>query len=58
MKKKVKVGTQESGTYYAHAVDMAFGTTVWKCQGGDFDYIIASLEHTRVSPLSPLINYM
>ncbi len=39
--KKVKVGTQESVTYYAHAVDLAFAITVWKCQGGTFDYIIA-----------------
>jgi hypothetical protein len=27
-KKKVKVGTQESVTYYAHAVDLAFAITV------------------------------
>ena len=47
-KKKVKVGTHESVTYYAHAVDLAFA--VWKCQGGTFDYIIALLEHTLVSP--------
>ncbi len=49
-KKKVKVGTQESATYYAHAVDLAFAITVWKCQGGTFDYIIALLEHTLGSP--------
>jgi hypothetical protein len=49
-KKKVKVGTQESVTYYAHAVDLAFAITVWKCQGVTFDYIIALLEHTPGSP--------
>ncbi len=48
--KKVKVGTQESVTYYAHAVDLAFAITVWKCQGDTFDYIIALLEHTPGSP--------
>jgi hypothetical protein len=48
--KKVKVGTQESVTYYAHAVDLAFAITVWKCQGGTFDYIIALLEHSPGSP--------
>jgi hypothetical protein len=37
-------------SYYAHAVDLAFAITVWKCQGGTFDYIIALLEHTPVSP--------
>ncbi len=31
-KKKVIIGTQESVTYYAHAVDLAFAITVWKCQ--------------------------
>jgi hypothetical protein len=50
MRKKVKVGTQESGTFYAHAVDLAFAITVWKCQGGTFDYIIALLKHTPGSP--------
>ncbi len=45
-KKKVKVGKQESVTYYAHAVDLAFAITVWKCQGGTFDYIIALIQHT------------
>jgi hypothetical protein len=49
-KKKVKVGTQESLTYYAHAVDLAFAITVWKCQGDIFDYIIALLKHTPGSP--------
>ncbi len=49
-KKKVRVGTQESVTYYAHAVDLAFTITVWKCQGGTFDYIIALLKQTRGSP--------
>ncbi len=47
---KVKVGTQESVTYYAHVVDLAFAITVWKCQGGTLDYIIAVLEHTPGSP--------
>jgi hypothetical protein len=37
-------------TYYAHAVDLAFTITVWKCQWGTFDYIIALLEHTPGSP--------
>ncbi len=37
-------------TYYAHAVDLAFAITVWKCQGGTFNYIIALLKHTRGSP--------
>ncbi len=49
-KKKVKVGAQESVSYYAHAVDLAFAITVWKCQGGTFDYIIALLKHTPGSP--------
>ncbi len=49
-KKKVKVGTQESVTYYAHAVDLAFAVTVWKCQGGTFDYIIALLDTSPGSP--------
>jgi hypothetical protein len=49
-KKKDKVGTQESVTYYAHAVDLAFAITVWKCQRGTYDYIIALLEHTPGSP--------
>jgi hypothetical protein len=48
--KKAKVGTQESVTYYAHAVDLAFAITVWKCQGGTFKYIIALLEHSPGSP--------
>ncbi len=48
--KKVKVGTQESVTCYAHAVDLASAITVWKCQGGTFDYIIALLKHTPCSP--------
>ncbi len=37
-------------TYYAHAVDLAFAITVWKCQGGTFDYIIALLKHTPGIP--------
>jgi hypothetical protein len=45
-----KVGTQESVTYYSHAVDLAFAITVWKCHGGTFDYIIALLKHTPASP--------
>jgi hypothetical protein len=48
--KKVRVGTQESVTYYAHAVDLAFAITVWKCQGGTFNYIITLLEQTPGSP--------
>jgi hypothetical protein len=50
MQKKVRVGTQESVTYYAHAVDLAFAITVWNCQGDTFDYIIALLEQTPGSP--------
>ncbi len=49
-KKKVKVGTQGSAAYYAYAVDLVFAITVWKCQGGTFDYIIALLKHTPGSP--------
>ena len=48
--KKAKVGTQESVGYYAHAVDLAFAITVWKSQGGTFEYIIALLEHSPGSP--------
>jgi hypothetical protein len=48
--KDAKVGTQESVAYYAHAVDLVFAITVWKCQGGTFDYVIALLEHTPGSP--------
>jgi hypothetical protein len=49
-KKKVKVGTQESVAYYAHAVDLAFAITVWKCQEGTFDYIITLLKNSPGSP--------
>jgi hypothetical protein len=31
-------------------VDLAFAITVWKCQGGTFEYIIALLEHSPGSP--------
>ncbi len=55
-KKKVRVGTQESVTYYAHAVDLAFAITVWKCQGGTFDYIIGLLEQSPGSPILTLEN--
>jgi hypothetical protein len=48
--KKAKVGTQESVTYNTHAVDLAFAITVWKCQGGTFEYIIALVEHSPGSP--------
>ncbi len=44
--KKVRVGTQKSVTYIAHAVDLAFAITVWKCQGGTFDYITVLLKQT------------
>ena len=37
-------------TYYAHAVELAFAITVWKCQGGTFEYIIALFKHTLGSP--------
>ena len=47
---KAKIGLNQSVTYYAHAVDLAFAITVWKCQGGTFKYIIALLEHTPGSP--------
>ncbi len=49
-KKNVKGGTQESVTYYAHAVNLTFAITVWKCQRGTFDYILALLKHTPGSP--------
>ncbi len=58
MRKKVRVGTQESVTYYAHAVDLAFAKTVWKCQKGTFDYIITLLEQTPEVQLLPLRNCM
>ena len=48
--KKVKIGPQESVAYYAHAVDLAFAVTVWKCQGGTYEYIIALLQGTLGSP--------
>jgi hypothetical protein len=48
--KKAKIGTQESVTYYAHAVDSAFAITGWKCQGDTFKYIIALLKHSPGSP--------
>ncbi len=57
MPKIVKLVTQESVTYYAHAVDLAFAITVWKCQGGTFDYIIALLEHTPGSPTLTFDNF-
>ncbi len=44
------VGPQESVTYYAHAVDLAFTITDWKYQGGTFDFIIALLEQTPGNP--------
>ncbi len=51
MWKKGRVSTQESVTYYAHAVDLTFAITVWKCQGGKIKYyIIALLEQTPGSP--------
>ncbi len=31
-------------------MDLAFAITVWKCQGGTFEYIIALLEHIPGSP--------
>jgi hypothetical protein len=48
--RKAKIGANQSVTNYAHAVDLAFTITVWKCQGGTFKYIIALLEHTPGSP--------
>jgi hypothetical protein len=48
--RKVKVGTQESIGYYAHAVDLAFAITIWKSQSGMFEYIIGLLEHSPGSP--------
>ncbi len=33
---RAKVGLDQSVSYYAHAVDLAFAITVWKCQGGTF----------------------
>ena len=52
--RKAKVGLDQSVSYYAHAVDLAFAITVWKCQGGTFKYIIALLEH---SPGSPALSF-
>jgi hypothetical protein len=49
--KKAKVGLQESVTYSAHTVDLAFAITVWKFQGGTFEYIISLLKHTPGSPV-------
>jgi len=48
--RKAKIGPNQSVPYHAHAVDLAFAITVWKCQGGTFKYIIALLEHTPGSP--------
>jgi hypothetical protein len=31
-------------------MDLAFAITVWKCQGGTFEYIIALLQHSPGSP--------
>jgi hypothetical protein len=31
-------------------MDLAFAITVWKCQGGTFEYIIALLEQSPGSP--------
>ncbi len=52
---KAKVDSQDSVTYYAHAVDLAFAITVWKCQGDTFKNIIALLEHSPGSPTLPLM---
>jgi hypothetical protein len=41
--KKAQVGTQESGTYYAHTIDLAFPITVFKCPGGTFKYSTARI---------------
>jgi hypothetical protein len=57
-KKKVKVGTQESVTCYAHAVDLAFAITVWKCQGGTLTISLPCSNTPLVVQLSPLRNYM
>jgi hypothetical protein len=48
--KKAKIGTQESFTYYNHVMDLALTITVWNCQGGTFEYIVALLKHSPGSP--------
>jgi hypothetical protein len=55
--RKAKVGFDQSVSYYAHAVDLAFAITIWKCQGGTFKYIIALLEHTPGSPALSFENF-
>jgi hypothetical protein len=57
-KKKVKVGTQELGTYYAHAVDLAFAITVWKCQWALLTISLPCSNTHLVVQLSPLRKYM
>jgi hypothetical protein len=32
-------------------MDLAFAITVWKCQGGTFEFIIALLKHIPGSPV-------
>ncbi len=48
------MGARGSCRYYAHAVDLAFAITVWNCQGGTFDCIIALLKHTPGCPVVPM----
>jgi hypothetical protein len=39
-----------SGQHVANILPTFPAKTVWKCQGGTFDYIIALLEHSPGSP--------
>ena len=49
-KDSLSFGDKSELGYLAHAVDLAFAITVWKSQGGTFDYVIALLENTPNSP--------
>ncbi len=53
-KKKVKVGTQESMTYFTHAVDLAFAGSV---KGVLLTISLPCLNTPLVVQLSPLRNY-
>jgi hypothetical protein len=50
MQKESKSWYTRISHYYAHAVELAFAITVWKCQEGTFDYIIALLKQTPGGP--------
>jgi hypothetical protein len=49
-KDALSFGDKSELAYLAHAVDLAFAITVWKSQGGTFDYVIALLENSPNSP--------